>query len=209
VLHNIYEGESKIIHSVDTCCAAGWACCDTCGLLVSYCCGADVTLTVDVCHEFCVINLDGPLFICTKEEQRAVLCFLWAERCTRCRNAWKDISAVWEQCRVTTGGLRTDREIQEWSHKHKASGSFLMLNACDHSWTSRSIRRPPAVTRHYSQTALISFSAFRHLVHLSAPKKQITALCSSLVQMKSALSKFTTQNSWQEWTSKVTSAPQQ
>jgi hypothetical protein len=46
---------------------------------VSYCCGADVTLEVHSCHELCVINLDGPLFICTIEEQRAVICFLWAE----------------------------------------------------------------------------------------------------------------------------------
>ena len=52
---------------------------NTRGLLVSYLCGADVTLVVDLYHEFCVINLDGPLFICTKEEQRAVIRFLWAE----------------------------------------------------------------------------------------------------------------------------------
>jgi hypothetical protein len=74
-----YEGESKIIRNVATYCAvgytAGWAWFDTCGLLVSYCCGADVTLIVDLCHEFCVINLDGPLFIRTKEEQRAVILF--------------------------------------------------------------------------------------------------------------------------------------
>jgi hypothetical protein len=38
-----------------------------------------VTLEVDLCREFCVINFDGPLFICTKEEQRAVILFLWAE----------------------------------------------------------------------------------------------------------------------------------
>jgi hypothetical protein len=73
-----YEGESKIIRNVATYCAvgytAGWACCDTCGLFVSYCCGADVTLEVDLCHEF-VINLDCPLFICTKEEQRVVIRF--------------------------------------------------------------------------------------------------------------------------------------
>jgi hypothetical protein len=38
-----------------------------------------VTLEVDLCHEFYVINLDGSLFICTKEEQRAVILLLWAE----------------------------------------------------------------------------------------------------------------------------------
>jgi hypothetical protein len=78
-----YEDDSKIIRNVDTCHAfgytAGWAWCDTCSLLISYCYGADVTLIVNLCHEFCVINLDGPLFICTKEEQRAVIRSLWAE----------------------------------------------------------------------------------------------------------------------------------
>jgi hypothetical protein len=82
-LLSLYEGQSKIIRNVDTCCAvgytAGWAWCDTCGRLVSYCCGADVTLIVDLCHEFCVINLDGPIFICTKEEQGAVIHLLCAE----------------------------------------------------------------------------------------------------------------------------------
>jgi hypothetical protein len=38
-----------------------------------------VTSEVHSYHEFCVINLDDPLFICTKEEQRAGICFLWAE----------------------------------------------------------------------------------------------------------------------------------
>jgi hypothetical protein len=56
-----------------------WSCRDTHGLLVSYYYGADVTLIVDLCHEFCFVNLDGSLFICTKEEQRAVIHFLWAE----------------------------------------------------------------------------------------------------------------------------------
>jgi hypothetical protein len=86
-----YKGESKIIFNVDTRCAvgytAGWAWCDMCGLLVSYCCGALVTLEVHSCHEFCIINLDSPLFICTKEEQRAVIGFFMGCRCTRCQNA--------------------------------------------------------------------------------------------------------------------------
>jgi hypothetical protein len=38
-----------------------------------------VALIVHSCHEFCVINLGGPLFICTKEQLRAVICFLRAE----------------------------------------------------------------------------------------------------------------------------------
>jgi hypothetical protein len=45
--------------------------------------------------------------------------FFMGWRCTRCQNAYKDISgAVWEQCHVATDGLRMDREVQEWSHKH-------------------------------------------------------------------------------------------
>jgi hypothetical protein len=38
-------------------------------------CGAGVYLEVHSYREFCVINLDGPLFICTKEEQRTVFRF--------------------------------------------------------------------------------------------------------------------------------------
>jgi hypothetical protein len=51
-------------------------------VLVSYYCGTDVNLEVHSCHEFCVINLDGPLFICTKEEQTTVISFLRAESVT-------------------------------------------------------------------------------------------------------------------------------
>jgi DNA-binding MltR family transcriptional regulator len=40
---------------------------------------ADVNLKVDLCHEICVINLAGPLFVSTKEEVKAVIRFLWAE----------------------------------------------------------------------------------------------------------------------------------
>jgi len=41
----------------------------------SYNCGAGVTLIVHFSHEFCAINMDTPNFICTKEEQRAVIHF--------------------------------------------------------------------------------------------------------------------------------------
>jgi hypothetical protein len=36
---------------------------------------------------------------------------------TRRRNAESDVSAVWEQCRVTTDCLLMEREVQKWSHK--------------------------------------------------------------------------------------------
>jgi hypothetical protein len=63
--------------SVGTCFAVGytdgWAGHDARGLLLSYHCGAGVTVEVHFCHEFCAINMDVLLFICSKEEQRAVM----------------------------------------------------------------------------------------------------------------------------------------
>ena len=76
---SIYVGESKIIPTIGTRFAvgytAGWAWQNTHALLLSYHCGAGVTLTVHFCHEFFAINMDTPNFICTKEEQRAVIHF--------------------------------------------------------------------------------------------------------------------------------------
>jgi hypothetical protein len=75
----------RIIRNVDTpYMFSGWltadlAWRDTHGLPLSYHCGADVTLIVYFCPEFLPINMDAPLFICTKEEQRAVVRFLWSE----------------------------------------------------------------------------------------------------------------------------------
>jgi len=51
-----YVGESKIIRTLGTCFAvgytAGWSWQNTHGLLLSYHCGAGVTLIVHFCHEF-------------------------------------------------------------------------------------------------------------------------------------------------------------
>jgi hypothetical protein len=75
----IYVGESKIIRTIRTCFAvgytAGWTWQNTHGLLPSYHCGAGVTLIVHFCHEFFAINMDTLNFVCTKEEQRAVIHF--------------------------------------------------------------------------------------------------------------------------------------
>jgi hypothetical protein len=106
-----------------------------CGLLVSYCCGAGVNLAVHSYREFCVINLDCPIFICTKEEQRAVICFLWAESVPD--------AEVQRRISVQYGNsVVSQRMVYEWierfkngrtSIKHEegarptASGSFLML----------------------------------------------------------------------------------
>lgn len=38
-----------------------------------------MNLIVNFCHDFHATNMDTPLFICTKEEQQAVICFLWVE----------------------------------------------------------------------------------------------------------------------------------
>ena len=37
--------------------------------------GVGLTLIVLFCFEFRGVNMDAPLFICTKEEQRAVIVF--------------------------------------------------------------------------------------------------------------------------------------
>jgi hypothetical protein len=68
-----YVDESKIIHDVGTCFAVGytdgWAWCNADGLLLSYLYGgAGVTLVFHFCHEFCDINMDAALFICSKQE---------------------------------------------------------------------------------------------------------------------------------------------
>ena len=80
VLCSIYVGEWKIIRTIGTCFAfgytAGWSWQNTNGLLLSYHCGAGVTLIVHFCHEFFfAINMVTSNFICTKEEQRAVIHF--------------------------------------------------------------------------------------------------------------------------------------
>jgi hypothetical protein len=69
----------KIIRIVGTCFVVGytadWAWQDTHGLLLSYHCGAGVTLIVHFCHEFCATDMDTPHLICTKKEQKAVIHF--------------------------------------------------------------------------------------------------------------------------------------
>ena len=115
----IYVGESKIIRTVGTYfavgCTAGWAWQDTHGLLLSYHCGAGVTLIVHFCHEFCAINMDTPNFICTKEEQRAVIHF--------CGLKLYQVSKCIEWCQSSMGTvschnrLLMEREVQKWSHK--------------------------------------------------------------------------------------------
>ena len=95
-----YVGESKIICTIGTCFAvgytAGWSWQNTHGLLLSYHCGAGVTLIVHLCHEFCAINMVTPNFICTKEEQRAVIhfCGLKVYQVSKC--------IEWCQCSMGT-----------------------------------------------------------------------------------------------------------
>jgi hypothetical protein len=97
-----------------------------------------VTLIVDLCHEFCVINLDGPLFICTKEEQRAVICFLWAEGVPGAEMS-RRISVHYANSVVSHWMVdawierfkngRTSIKHEEGA-RHMAFSSFLLLNAC-------------------------------------------------------------------------------
>jgi hypothetical protein len=68
----MYAGESKIICSLGTCFAVGyiggWAWHDTHGLL-SYPCGAVVTLIVHFCLDFCAINMDALLTLAPKKSR--------------------------------------------------------------------------------------------------------------------------------------------
>jgi hypothetical protein len=72
--------ESKIIRTIGTCFAvgytAGWAWQNTHGLLLSYHCGAGVTLIVHFCHEFFGISMDIHLHLRRAEGSDP---FLWAE----------------------------------------------------------------------------------------------------------------------------------
>ena len=95
-----YVGESKIIRTIGTCfavgCTAGWAWQNTHGLLLSYHCGVGVTLIVHFGHEFFGISMDTPNFICTQEEQRAVIHFrgLKVYQVSKC--------IEWYQCNMGT-----------------------------------------------------------------------------------------------------------
>jgi transposase len=108
-----------------------------CGLLVSYCCGADVTLEVQSCHEFCVINLDSPFFICTKEEQRAVVHLLWAEGVPGAEMHRK-ISAQYGN------SVMSQQMVYEWikrfknghtSNKHQEGARRVWLFGANEKWT--------------------------------------------------------------------------
>jgi hypothetical protein len=90
-----------------------------------------VTLEVHSCREFCVINLDGPLLICTKEEQRAVIRFLWAEGVPGAemysRMSVQYGNSVVSQRRSTNGSRVSGMVAQALSMRKEpdASGSFL------------------------------------------------------------------------------------
>jgi hypothetical protein len=55
-----WEGETNIVRNIGTCCAvgytAGWAWCDTCCLLVSYCCGAALSMRKEPAGSFLMLN---------------------------------------------------------------------------------------------------------------------------------------------------------
>jgi hypothetical protein len=72
----------KIIRTVGTCFVVGysadWAWQDTHGLLLSYHCGAGVTLIDHFCHEFCAIDMDTAFNLHQKRAEGSDP-FLWAE----------------------------------------------------------------------------------------------------------------------------------
>jgi hypothetical protein len=66
--------------------------------------------------------------------------------------------------------LGEDRVVYEWIERFKnGRTSIRHEEGARHVWLLP--RRPSDVTRHCSHTALISFCAFRHLVHLQPIKK--------------------------------------
>jgi hypothetical protein len=116
----LYIGESKITPTLGTCFAlgytAGWEWQNTHGLLLSYHCGAGVTLIGHFYHEFFAINMDTPNLICTKEEQRAVIhfCGLKVYQVSKCIECCQ-CSMVTVSCH---NGLSVNGEKEKkWSHK--------------------------------------------------------------------------------------------
>jgi len=79
----IYVGESKIIRTIGTCFAVGyttgWAWQSTHGLLLSYHCGAGVTLIVHFCHEFLCHKHGHSQFNLHQRRAEGSDPFLWAE----------------------------------------------------------------------------------------------------------------------------------
>jgi hypothetical protein len=71
-----------------------------------------VTLIVHFCCEFFAINMDAPLLICTKEEQRAVILFLWAEG-VPCAKMFGRMSVRYRNSGLSTNGLRGSRMVAQ------------------------------------------------------------------------------------------------
>jgi hypothetical protein len=115
-----YVGESKIIRTIGIYFAvgytAGWAWQNTHGLFLSYHCGAGVTLIVHFGHEFFAINMDIPNFICTKEEQRAVIyfCGLKVYQVSKCIE-WCQCSMGTVSCHngLSVNGARCSKMVAE------------------------------------------------------------------------------------------------
>jgi hypothetical protein len=80
---NRYVGESHIIRTIGTCFAVGytigWAWQNTQGLLLSYHCGAGVTLIVHFCHKFFCHKHGHTQFHLHQRRAEGSDLFLWAE----------------------------------------------------------------------------------------------------------------------------------
>ena len=80
---NLYVGESKTIRTIGTCFAvgstAGWSWQNTHGLLLSYHCGAGVTLIFNFCHEFLCHKHGHSQFHLHQRRAEGSDPFLWAE----------------------------------------------------------------------------------------------------------------------------------
>jgi len=116
----MYVGESKIIRTISTCFAvayiAGWSWQNTNGLLLFYHCDVGVTLIVYFCREFFAINMDTPNFICTKEEQRAVIhfCVLKVHQVSKCIEWWQcGMGTVSCHNRLSVNGARGSKMVAQ------------------------------------------------------------------------------------------------
>ena len=90
------------------------------GLLLSYHCGAGVTLIAHFCHEFFAINIVTPNFICTKEEQKAVIhiCGLKVYQVSKC--------IEWCQCSMGTVSCHTGLSVNGARGSKKVAQALSM-----------------------------------------------------------------------------------
>jgi hypothetical protein len=109
-----YEGVSKIIRTVGTCWLGMTKYTWFTPLLPLWC-----RCDLDSPFLSCVfaINMDTPNFICTKEEQRAVIHFCGLKVYVPGVKMHRMMSVQYGNSVMSTDCLLIQREVQKWSHK--------------------------------------------------------------------------------------------